>query len=195
MKFGQQLKRLTVQDWKDYYINYKRLKDVLKSFIPESTIALYGKQENNRNLKETHIAFFDQLQEEVDKVEIFYSSQLRMYTQKLDSLKLQYYDKMASGSTSKECQDHLKGLSEQANRLSQDVALFNQYIQVNRTAVRKIIKKHDKLTFVPTKDTVLDTIKQCRIWFECEALRDLTIDTEKFLSEVCRQIVRRYFVS
>lgn len=181
MKFGERLKKLTVPEWKAYYLNYDRCKDLLKI------------RADKTDLSDTHRAFFEFFEKEVDKIELFYITQLKMYSQKLDSIQLQFYREL--NKKKQECQETLKKMSEQLNYLSQDVLLFQKYIQVNRTAVRKILKKHDKQTKVDTKDSVLDVLRSERLWFSCEGLRDLCEDTEKTLSEVCRQVVRRYFVS
>jgi len=76
-----------------------------------------------------------------------------------------------------------------AQHMAHDLLLLKSFVEVNRTAVRKILKKHDKVTGVLTKDAVLRSLHANRSFFPATALQRLMADAERFNAEVSKYMV------
>lgn len=92
MKFGEQMTQLSVPGWEAHYINYTRLKGILKGF------KVGGDEESGQEVdllakEAAHKAFFVALEAEVDKVQRFYSVQLASYEPILRKARLDFHDK------------------------------------------------------------------------------------------------------
>jgi len=142
---------------------------------------------------EAHRDFFKFFEAEIDKVQVFYMSQLKYYSKLLQNAQLKFYTKFSDEWRQRSASERAKDINAIANsskHITRDLALLKSYVEVNRTAARKILKKHDKLTGVATKDKVLEKVAKERTFFLAEELRHLTQTAQAFQSEVSKFIVR-----
>jgi len=146
-----------------------------------------------RNIIEVHYDFFQFYEYEIDKVQIFYVSQLRYYSHLLQSVQLKFYTKFTEVHRSlAERTKEINMISTTAKAIAGDLNLLKSFVEVNRTAARKILKKHDKVTHVATKEGILERLSKERSFFLAEDLRHLIHTAEAFQSEVTKFIVRHF---
>mmetsp|Transcript_48791 Transcript_48791/g.95703 ORF Transcript_48791/g.95703 Transcript_48791/m.95703 type:complete len:178 (-) Transcript_48791:99-632(-) len=177
MHFGLTIQRLTVEEWKGFYIDYSGLKNTLTQFQPD-----FSKN------ADVHIRFFTELEEGINTVERFYRCQLKLYKDILAKTRLSFYHQ-----PDKLTQQQLQELTSAALQVANDLALLGQYVTLNRTAVRKIVKKHDKLSGTTTLQKVLDSVADKRTFFHGKDQGSLGEEAERFHAELCKFIVRRFF--
>ncbi|KAH3680774.1 hypothetical protein WICMUC_000125 [Wickerhamomyces mucosus] len=129
MLFGVRLANEIYPPWKDNYINYERLKKLLK----ESAIddQKYNDYDENQ--------FVTQLDEELKKVYSFQSKEYEQLTKRVQAL-----DEYVTENISKPTINWPKFQSDLDNLLSESREL-DHFARLNFTGFQKIIKKHDRL--------------------------------------------------
>lgn len=143
----------------------------------------------SRTPKTLHVDFFNFLEKNIDQVQSFYLHQVRHYRGLLKERQLAYFNI----ETTSNPRVILTKINGAIHRLVNDVNMLKVYCQVNRTAIRKILKKHDKVTGVSTKEQILGLIAKERSFFNGKELSKLIEDTQRFQSQLSVEIVRRYF--
>jgi len=183
MKFGRQLRHLTIEEWQRFYVRYNALKSILKKF---------AKHESTEERKIIHKEFFENLERDIDEVEKFYRSRVGFYASQLQKARLLFLSKDQEKSDSQR-KKKLDGCSALLSHILHDLSLLNSFGEVNRVATRKILKKHDKTAQTKTQARVLELVSNERSFFSGELLAKLTQDAEAFLSTVTKYTIRQQF--
>ncbi|KAF5830825.1 VTC domain-containing protein [Dunaliella salina] len=146
MKYGQHLESKRRDEWKDYYIDYKGLKDLIKacaheaetgeaSFSPRTTSLTIARYNNRTDSAEEK--FYTKLEGEVERVNNFTSQLVGALRTSLKSL---------SGRVEKESsKDNQEQLLAEAKRIGDEFLALEKYVNLNYMGFHKILKKHDKL--------------------------------------------------
>ncbi|SCU78649.1 LADA_0A06700g1_1 [Lachancea dasiensis] len=141
MLFGVKLANQIYPPWKDSYMDYEKLKKLLKeSVIGQADIT--GRKSNRRNdtwSEKDESEFVSALDAELEKVYGFQSSKYNSIMEKLVNLEHQTDDEEAIKTLDfKGFQHVLEGSLSEAQEL-------DNFCRVNYTGFIKIVKKHDKL--------------------------------------------------
>ena len=168
--FGEYLKKHQVSEWEEYYINYKRLKQIIKAL---STVTFHQRNKMaeervtsmsmNLNPPEESIVdgkvvtdqdFFALIEAEMHKVDTFTTTTVQSIEARIVKLEddVNAFD---SGhlSSSEEEEATISELSHKAKKelfrklasdLGDDFLKVEKFANLNFLAVHKILKKHDK---------------------------------------------------
>ncbi|CAG8601874.1 21079_t:CDS:2 [Gigaspora margarita] len=174
MKFGKQLLTQQTTEWSAHYINYKALKKIINSLpsayknnerslppTPAITVTLGAPRNNDLpqaadHLQQQKAAFFFKLERELEKVNSFYLQKEKEFNVRLRTLHdkkrilLGGEKKLSSNSTS------LFTLTEAFQQFQQDLNKLQQFVEINATGFRKILKKWDKRSKSSTKELYLE---------------------------------------
>ncbi len=163
MKFALELKRKAEPEWRNVYLNYNALKDVLKAlgskaaYAPElntldgkssgvvslSVPTPAGKDEEQVVSLVTEEDFFTLLDSEITKVEEFTASQVQAMRDRLAVLQKKVNAALKNGRDSSE--SDLAPLIQEANEVSVTFLKVEKFANLNYKAIYKSLKKHDKL--------------------------------------------------
>lgn len=99
MKFGKQLQTETLPEWREFYMNYRRLKRAIKRLQMEKDASEAEAQKEATETKplldgqkaaaggfESKNSFDEELEKEIDKVDTFFTSKLTQCTEELTRL-------------------------------------------------------------------------------------------------------------
>lgn len=150
MKFGKYLDDKARSEWADEYVDYKKLKDLIKeavdevstggaggiSYSPRTTSLSVMRAHSQRDAAEER--FFRALDDEVKKVSNFTESHVRSLETDLDRLN----DQVRKSETRDADRERLE---EEAQRLGDKYLALEKYVNLNYMGFHKILKKHDKM--------------------------------------------------
>jgi len=167
VQFGKKLENSRYEEWGEYYLDYEALKRILRSGsespggmdlrLPEQSNG--GNHENDEFLENgnsilvkdrdpSEYSFRIQLDREIEKVVLFFLDKQGQLASKLAELRTQHSnfnqsssDETLSVVTSKE---KLQALDDEYQEIGLELLRLVQFVELNVTAVRKILKKHDK---------------------------------------------------
>ncbi|KAH7623032.1 hypothetical protein Ndes2526B_g02326 [Nannochloris sp. 'desiccata'] len=146
MKFGKYLEEKQRAEWREYYVDYKCLKDLIKAaarqqeeagvteYSPRTTSLTVQRAMDSRDSAEEE--FFRKLEAEVEKVGNFTAKIVEGLRERLFQLQAQ-----AKSTLSPEEKDHLL---EEAQRIGDSFLDLEKFVNLNYMAAHKILKKHDK---------------------------------------------------
>ncbi|CAH1389364.1 unnamed protein product [Nezara viridula] len=162
MKFAEHLSAHITPEWRKQYINYEEMKAMLYMGLEGGPSAESGEaepEEVTRHFKNFDEKFFLYCDNELKKINTFYSEKLAEATRKFANLRNEL-------STSKEnsgVKGKRSGISQKPRNLTArkvqelklafsefylSLVLLQNYQNLNFTGFRKILKKHDKLFHV-----------------------------------------------
>ncbi|KAG9303986.1 hypothetical protein G9A89_005896 [Geosiphon pyriformis] len=195
MKFGKQLLNQQITEWAGHYINYKAMKKIINSLKTNSknnersmpsmiTIAsrfsskpingdTVPNDENQTFLQQQKTAFFFKLERELEKVNSFYLQKEAEFKVRLRTLidkkkiLLAREKKLSGGSTS------IVALKEGFKQFQQDLSKLQQFIEINVTGFRKILKKWDKRSKSSTKELYLSRQVEIQPCFNRDIIAEL----------------------
>ncbi|KAG2429574.1 hypothetical protein HXX76_010809 [Chlamydomonas incerta] len=145
MKYGKYIESKVKPEWKDYYIDYKGLKDLIKacqkeaetgeaSFSPRTTSLTVQRYNNTKDSSQE--LFFRRLERDVEKVNKFTNKLVEEMRASLKSLN--------SKAEKETDQDKKDDLLKEAQRIGDDFLGLEKYVNINYLGFHKILKKHDK---------------------------------------------------
>jgi len=128
MKFGKQLEEERLQEWIDQYLDYKMMKKALKV-------------EQERDGCEIFIRTLDS---QLQKVALFMRSQQELIS--ADLRPLEHFTGSDSSSSRRNASSSQLVCRNDSHceHLVRSISMFQSYVQLNHTALRKIVKKFDK---------------------------------------------------
>jgi hypothetical protein len=138
MKFGKKLVALRHAPWSQYYVDYEHLKQILfkeEGADPESSIA------SASVVQVTEFVF--QLDREVEKAVLFLLEQQGLIASQLQHILNEQHH--LSSYPDDDLHDFTK-LSGLIHEAAQQLLYLIQFVDMNVTGIRKILKKHDKIT-------------------------------------------------
>ena len=138
VKFGKTFRSKQIKEFKDKYLNYKSLKQLIKTFLKNNTTDNNKNNENNEILNNQTIQFTEKLDLEIRKVYIFFINQEKILYKKINShlylkKKYNFYD----------LKEFLTEFYE-LNEISKLTLNLSTFVFYNLQAVMKILKKFDK---------------------------------------------------
>lgn len=131
VKFAKELARSRYIPWADYYLNYKKLKKLLKRSLEITP----GRDEG----ESARLSFKTMLEEEIEKVALFFLKQQGELAAELLALQ-----KVRSAAVDSGDAEEINSVLLSYRVIGERVCELVTYICLNVTAVRKILKKHDK---------------------------------------------------
>ncbi|CAO3614435.1 unnamed protein product [Cunninghamella echinulata] len=167
MKFSYSLKFNAIPDWFDKYLSYDDLKklifDLEKEKVKEWQDAEKGLSTKNDDLENTFINALDQQLEKI--LEFYTTTESEIYTQ-LDLFNSEHHqssslrESIDSNSIypPQQDMDQLTTLQHQLIQLFISLVDLQSYIELNRIAFDKILKKYDKLLNGNLRETYMNQI-------------------------------------
>ena len=150
MRFGKTLKGSVFEPWKSEYIDYGRLKQLLREDDPESD-RRYWTEEDEGNFVEELVNV------QLEKVNAFHlkkyqdlrdrTSECEGRLQKAEKLKKDTeQDQDQDASQDVEIRDHgdIDGLLKELDSISKEINELEKYSRINFTGFLKAAKKHDR---------------------------------------------------
>eukprot|EP00197_Chlamydomonas_leiostraca_P000109 CAMPEP_0202888524 /NCGR_PEP_ID=MMETSP1391-20130828/43232_1 /ASSEMBLY_ACC=CAM_ASM_000867 /TAXON_ID=1034604 /ORGANISM="Chlamydomonas leiostraca, Strain SAG 11-49" /LENGTH=704 /DNA_ID=CAMNT_0049571829 /DNA_START=1666 /DNA_END=3777 /DNA_ORIENTATION=+ len=145
MKYGKYLEQKRKPEWKDHYVDYKGLKDLIKacaseaetgehSFSPRTTSLTVQRYNNRKDSAEE--VFFTRLEQEVVKVSSFTNHLVGELRSALKTL--------ATKAERESSEEGKRLLLQEAKRIGDDFLALEKYVNLNYMGFHKILKKHDK---------------------------------------------------
>ncbi|CAH2985020.1 unnamed protein product [Chilo suppressalis] len=157
MKFAEHLSAHITPEWRKQYINYEEMKAMLYTTVEEAPSAENVEPEVlSRHFANFDETFFHYCDQELKKINTFYSEKLAEATRKFATLESElksHFDTMKprGGGDSKKFQLPRRKVQELKLAFSEfylSLILLQNYQNLNYTGFRKILKKHDKLLSV-----------------------------------------------
>ncbi|XP_045506610.1 xenotropic and polytropic retrovirus receptor 1 [Colias croceus] len=153
MKFAEHLSAHITPEWRKQYINYEEMKAMLYTAVEEAPSAENVEPEVlSRHFANFDETFFHYCDEELKKINTFYSEKLAEATRKYATLQSELksrFDtiKPKSGGDSKKAipRRKVQELKLAFSEFYLSLILLQNYQNLNYTGFRKILKKHDKL--------------------------------------------------
>lgn len=166
MKFGIFINQNQIPEWKEFYVNYNLLKQLLKPLKNQykknlqkeklkktSNLSLADSEDLLRQLLEKNEAeeaneidiqrnFHEQLLIELKKVEYFFNQNFHFYNSRLTKIS----EQLEFVKKNKEYKDYTERLELAIKELYKEVNHLKDYIELNLKAKVKILKKFNKLT-------------------------------------------------
>ncbi|XP_028178066.1 xenotropic and polytropic retrovirus receptor 1 [Ostrinia furnacalis] len=154
MKFAEHLSAHITPEWRKQYINYEEMKAMLYTAVEEAPSAENVEPEVlSRHFANFDETFFHYCDQELKKINTFYSEKLAEATRKFATLQSELKShfetvKPKGGGDSKKAQLPRRKVQELKLAFSEfylSLILLQNYQNLNYTGFRKILKKHDKL--------------------------------------------------
>jgi hypothetical protein len=147
VRFGNHLHEAVIPAWAALYIDYDKLKTMIRSATRAKEEA--GTHPETKPAYEAHKAAFQvELDAQVEKVIEFYKSQelkcLEEAVEALHNAKLCLQGAAGIGVLSHECLHEMNVALATVQHVNSDVTNLLQYVSLNMIAIRKILKKYAK---------------------------------------------------
>jgi SPX domain protein involved in polyphosphate accumulation len=195
MKFGKNLARvveLSDPEWAPYWINYHLLKRKIKREIAnESWIAgapanLSGKSNyevvGSLLKSSAEVDFFRALRVELSKTSKFFATSERLFIIRFKRIK-QALD-MLQQSAGPTTPDDWSRLLTACVRFYREVLMLENFAIMNYCGFSKILKKHDKVTGLCTRDAFMTNVMSLQNFTNCRSLLDLISSTEELFNSI-----------
>ncbi|SJX63086.1 probable PHO81-cyclin-dependent kinase inhibitor [Sporisorium reilianum f. sp. reilianum] len=201
MKFGKYILSQQISGWGAYYLDYKFLKKIINSLekgrLADAALFATGvRPEYNANGQSTispqpqilpqiegsdelqihKAAFFFKLERELEKINNFYlqkEAELKSRLQTLIDKKRIIFESRNSSKLSKESPSYV-ALYEGFRYFEKDLSKLQQFIEINATGFRKILKKWDKRSKSQTKELYLARQVEVQPCFNLKFIAELS---------------------
>ena len=143
MHFGKTLKARLYEPWAEHYLDYSLLKDILEhkdvnlalsATSCRNDLSIFSTQSSNLSVRELGFS--------TRKTTLSFEAELGIEARKVVLFFLQQQGELASRVS--ELNDSTE-MGRDLTRISEDLIHLIDFIELNITAVRKILKKHDRL--------------------------------------------------
>ncbi|KAK4455041.1 VTC domain-containing protein [Podospora aff. communis PSN243] len=142
MRFGKTLRQATYEPWKDKYIDYSKLKSILREDKPDDEDEPWTEEDENR--------FCDEIfNTQLEKVAQFQEEKVKELRNRVDAA----FDRLKDISTTDDGKpksksdvetQKLKDFEADLDKITNDVKELQKYSNLNYTGFLKIVKKHDR---------------------------------------------------
>ncbi|KAL4911727.1 hypothetical protein BDW62DRAFT_47648 [Aspergillus aurantiobrunneus] len=183
MKFGKQIQRrqLDLPEYAASFVNYKALKKLIKQLSATPTIPAQSSVTVPQNASEAQAAlrankevFFFRLEREIERVNTFYLQKEAEFSQRLKTLVDKKRVVQSRTVTKSKAPANLVALLEGFQQFDGDLNKLQQFVEINETAMSKILKKWDKTSKSRMKELYLHRAVEVQPCFNREVLRDLS---------------------
>ncbi|KAJ5570387.1 uncharacterized protein N7459_009817 [Penicillium hispanicum] len=184
-KFGKQIQRrqLDLPEYAASFVNYKALKKLIKQLSATPTIpaqrtaeelAEDGALDPQASLRANKEVFFFRLEREIEKVNAFYLQKESEFSLRLKTLVDKKRVIQTRSVSSSKAPSNFVALFEGLQQFDGDLNKLQQFVEINETAVSKILKKWDKTSKSRMKELYLHRAVEVQPCFNREVLRDLS---------------------
>ncbi|EST05153.1 Glycerophosphoryl diester phosphodiesterase [Kalmanozyma brasiliensis GHG001] len=201
MKFGKYILSQQISGWGAYYLDYKFLKKIINSLekgrLADAALFATGIRpedvasgqsttspqpqilpniEGSDELQIHKAAFFFKLERELEKINNFYlqkEAELKSRLQTLIDKKRIIFESRNSSKLSKESPSYV-ALYEGFRYFEKDLSKLQQFIEINATGFRKILKKWDKRSKSQTKELYLARQVEVQPCFNLKFIAELS---------------------
>ncbi|KAJ5099239.1 hypothetical protein N7532_006240 [Penicillium argentinense] len=184
-KFGKQIQRrqLDLPEYAASFVNYKALKKLIKQLSATPTIpaqrtaeeiAQDGTLDPQAALRANKEVFFFRLEREIEKVNAFYLQKESEFSLRLKTLVDKKRVVQTRTVSNSKAPSNFVALFEGFQQFDGDLNKLQQFVEINETAVSKILKKWDKTSKSRMKELYLHRAVEVQPCFNREVLRDLS---------------------
>ncbi|KIX04688.1 uncharacterized protein Z518_05558 [Rhinocladiella mackenziei CBS 650.93] len=178
LKFGKQIQRqqLDLPEYAASFLNYKALKKLIKQLSATPTITAQGGSttvDAQAALRANKEVFFFRLEREIEKVNVFYLQKEAEFSLRLKTLLDKKRVIQARIAANSRLSASFATLVEGFQQFDNDLNKLQQFVEVNETAISKILKKWDKTSKSRTKEIYLQRAVEIQPCFNRDVLRDL----------------------
>ncbi|CEO61165.1 Putative Ankyrin repeat protein nuc-2 [Penicillium brasilianum] len=185
MKFGKQIQRrqLDLPEYAASFVNYKGLKKLIKQLSATPTIpaqrtaeeiAQDGTLDPQASLRANKEVFFFRLEREIEKVNAFYLQKESEFSLRLKTLVDKKRVIQSRNVSNSKAPSNFVALFEGFQQFDGDLNKLQQFVEINETAMSKILKKWDKTSKSRMKELYLHRAVEVQPCFNREVLRDLS---------------------
>ncbi|PAN07572.1 hypothetical protein PAHAL_1G346800 [Panicum hallii] len=132
VNFGKRLMADQLEEWREYYINYKMMKKKVKQYVQQT-------QTGGKNREQVLKEFSRVLDDQIEKIVLFLLQQQGHLASRIENLGEQHAALMEQSDLSQICQ-----LREAYREVGYDLVKLLRFLDINATGIRKILKKFDK---------------------------------------------------
>ncbi|RAQ48998.1 ankyrin repeat protein nuc-2, partial [Aspergillus flavus] len=182
-KFGKQIQRrqLDLPEYAASFVNYKALKKLIKQLSATPTIPAQSSGGAAQNVPEAQAAlrankevFFFRLEREIEKVNTFYLQKEAEFSLRLKTLVDKKRVIQSRTVPSSKAPANFVALFEGFQQFDGDLNKLQQFVEINETAMSKILKKWDKTSKSRMKELYLHRAVEVQPCFNRDVLRDLS---------------------
>ncbi|RAH41483.1 putative cyclin dependent kinase inhibitor Pho81 [Aspergillus brunneoviolaceus CBS 621.78] len=182
-KFGKQIQRrqLDLPEYAASFVNYKALKKLIKQLsatptIPAQSVAGAAQDvpEAQAALRANKEVFFFRLEREIEKVNAFYLQKEAEFSLRLKTLVDKKRVIQSRAVTNSKAPANYVSLFEGFQQFDGDLNKLQQFVEINETAMSKILKKWDKTSKSRMKELYLHRAVEVQPCFNRDVLRDLS---------------------
>ncbi|BAS80283.1 sPX domain-containing membrane protein Os02g45520 isoform X2 [Oryza sativa Japonica Group] len=132
VNFGKRLMADQLEEWKEYYINYKMMKKKVKQYVQQT-------QNGGRNREQVLKEFSRMLDDQIEKIVLFLLQQQGHLASRIEKLGEERALLMEQADASQ-----ISELREAYREVGIDLMKLLRFVDMNATGIRKILKKFDK---------------------------------------------------
>ena len=143
VKYGKEFRRIQIEEWKEKYFDYKKFKQIIKSYLSEIEI------NQQKNIIDTDIEkqdfltklitqFTEKMDKEIHRIYIFFTNKERQLYKSMNKLLYQKDE-----TTNLDLEEYLNEF-QKLNEISTLSYNLSQFVYYNLKAAIKILKKFDK---------------------------------------------------
>ncbi|KAJ1956830.1 phosphate system positive regulatory protein pho81, partial [Dispira parvispora] len=176
MKFGKYIQNHRLAEWSSHYMDYKALKKIINSLGT-----------SQQRFQFTKTAFFYQLERELEKVNEFYMQKESDLKQRLRTL-LEKKKVWLLRPPNQVYRTSYIALKEAFTEFQHDLDKLQQFVEINGTGFRKILKKWDKRSKSTTKELYLSRQVEVQPCFNRDIIGELSDTATTHLGEILNKI-------
>nr|CAB3450680.1 unnamed protein product [Digitaria exilis] len=132
VNFGKRLMADQLEEWKEYYINYKMMKKKVKQYVQQT-------QNGGKNREQVLKEFSRVLDDQIEKIVLFLLQQQGHLASRIETLGEQRAALMEQSDFSQ-----ISQLRDAYREVGYDLVKLLRFLDMNATGIRKILKKFDK---------------------------------------------------
>ncbi|KAJ1644776.1 phosphate system positive regulatory protein pho81 [Coemansia asiatica] len=182
MKFGKHIQAQTIPEWAAHYMNYKALKKIINELSAPLTPSLNPSEASKQRLQTVKAAFFFQVDRELEKVNSFYLQKEADLKVRLKSLIEKQRALRSRGPRNRT--STIRALREAFLNSRRDLDKLQNFVEINATGFRKILKKWDKRSKSSTKELYLARQVDVQPCFNQDVIAEFSDTVTKCLSEL-----------
>ncbi|KAJ2160135.1 phosphate system positive regulatory protein pho81 [Coemansia sp. RSA 552] len=182
MKFGKHIQAQTIPEWAPHYMNYKALKKIINELGAPLSPGVSPAEAAKKRLQTVKAAFFFQVDRELEKVNSFYLQKEADSKVRLKSLIEKQRALRARGPRNRTTT--IRALHEAFLNSRHDLDKLQNFVEINGTGFRKILKKWDKRSKSSTKELYLARQVEVQPCFNQDIIAELSDTVTKCLSEL-----------
>ncbi|KAI9469271.1 hypothetical protein BX667DRAFT_491691 [Coemansia mojavensis] len=182
MKFGKHIQAQTIPEWAAHYMNYKALKKIINELSAPLSPTTNSAEAAKQRLQTVKASFFFQVDRELEKVNTFYLQKEADTKVRLKSLIEKQRNLRSRGPRNRTVT--MRALHEAFLNSRHDLDKLQNFVEINGTGFRKILKKWDKRSKSSTKELYLARQVEVQPCFNQDVIAELSDMVTKCLSEL-----------